>query len=181
MSGLLDAAESLTARWFCVETHAQREALAELQLRRQEIETLLPWCMRERRHARRIEQVRRALFPGYIFARFEPCLLGSVRGTYGVAGVCGPERPGALPWVVPAGAIEDLRARMGAGGMVALPTPPPLKHGDRLTIVTGPMRGWSAIFDRETSDSDRIAILLETLNACAPAVIDRRHVERAAA
>jgi len=53
--------------WIAVNTHANAESLAVANLRRQRYECYCPTYPAQRRHARKVENVRRPLFPGYVF------------------------------------------------------------------------------------------------------------------
>ena len=55
------------SRWYVVHTRPHQERRAEANLLRQGFRVWLPVMERSRRHARRIETVRGALFPGYLF------------------------------------------------------------------------------------------------------------------
>ncbi|HQF30164.1 MAG TPA: transcription termination/antitermination NusG family protein, partial [Hyphomicrobiales bacterium] len=60
------------AGWYVVSTQPHQEARAESNLVRQGFETWLPRFARERRHARKVDTVLVALFPGYLFVRLDP-------------------------------------------------------------------------------------------------------------
>jgi hypothetical protein len=72
--------------WFAVQAHSRAEAAAEFGLRSLSGETLLPLVRRPVHHATRAARhVVRALFPGYLFARFcvaESCALSPTAGVW---------------------------------------------------------------------------------------------------
>ena len=148
-------------QWFAIQAHPCAEAAAEFSLRSLSIETLLPLARRPVRHATRAPRwAVRALFPGYLFARFCPGdSLRNVTYSRGVVRVVGA---GDRPVAVEKEIISSIRARIGADGCVEL-----IEHGpganDRVRITSGPLTGWSGVFERELSDSQRVVILIETL------------------
>jgi transcriptional antiterminator RfaH len=145
--------EWLTEMLFAIQAHPTAEAAAEFSLRSMSIETLLPVIRRPMRHATRTARlVVRALFPGYLFARF--CAADSLRAVTYSRGVVRVVGAGERPIPVEEAIIASIRARIGADGCVEL-----IEHGpatnDRVRITSGPLAGWSGVFERELSDSQR--------------------------
>ena len=155
--------------WYAVHTQPRREAAAELSLRRCGVAVFLPRC-REKviLHGYRREVVR-PLFPGYLFAAFDPgeCLR-MVHYAHGVRRVV---MFGGEPASVPVALLESIEARM-QDGCVRL-APPPLWAGQRVEIIAGPLAGMTGIFQADASGMERVAILLDTLRYNARAVLDR--------
>jgi transcriptional antiterminator RfaH len=147
--------------WFAVQAHSRAEAAAEFGLRSLSIETLLPLVRRPVHHARRAARhVVRALFPGYLFARF--CVAESLRAVTFSRGVVRVLGAGGRPVPVEDSIIASIRERIGEHGCVALDE---RRFGvrDCVRIISGPLAGWSGVFERELSDSQRVVILIETL------------------
>ena len=73
-------------RWYVVHARPHQERRAEANLLRQGFRVWLPVMERSRRHARRIETVRSALFPGYLFVELdiERATWRAINGTFGV-------------------------------------------------------------------------------------------------
>jgi len=73
-------------KWYVVATKPNGERLAEANLRQQGFVPYLPQMMTTRRHARRVEQVKRPLFPGYLFVQLDAdtARWRSINGTFGV-------------------------------------------------------------------------------------------------
>ena len=150
-----------TDRWYVAQTHAKSEAKALHHLRNHGFRTYLPCYSKRRRHARRVETVRRPLFPGYLFIRMDPARTRwrSIRSTIGVRSlIC----QGDMPAPVPAGVVEDIKAREDAGGAVPIEPAVPFQPGDSVTITDGPMREQVGWFQRVTDD-ERVIILLNLL------------------
>jgi transcriptional antiterminator RfaH len=147
--------------WFAIQTRPNAEAAAEAQLRALPVETLLPLARRRVRHATRAPRlVLRPLFPGYLFARFCAALsLRMVRYSRGVLRVLGsPEHP----WAVEDSIVADIHARIGLNGCVELEERP-FGPGDAVRITSGPLAGWSGVFDSQLADTERVVILIETV------------------
>lgn len=148
-------------RWFAVQAHSRAEAAAEFGLRSLSIETLLPLVCRPLHHATRAaRQAVRALFPGYLFARF--CIAESLRAVTYSRGVVRVVGAGGRPIPVEDAIIASIRARIGEDGCVALDERR-LSVRDCVRIISGPLAGWSGVFERELSDLQRVVILIETL------------------
>jgi transcriptional antiterminator RfaH len=122
---------------------------------------LLPLARRPVRHATRTARmVLRPLFPGYLFGRFCAAVsLRTVRYSRGVLRVLGT---GDRPWPVDDAIVADIRERLGPEGCIELAARP-FGAGDSVRITSGPLAGWSGIFDCELSDAERVVILIETL------------------
>ena len=114
-------------RWYVVHTRPHQEGRAEANLVRQGFRVWLPVMERSRRHARRIETVRGALFPGL-----------SVRRTgYRARGVACDQRhfrgaAAACRRTVPAGAAPKLRRGAAGRGRHRRP-----QHGGACRFAAG--------------------------------------------
>jgi transcriptional antiterminator RfaH len=153
--------------WCAARLMHRREALA---LHCLGLAGYLTYCPRLRAqrlsHGRRIE-VRPLLFPGYCFvwielqwhaARWSP-------------GTCGLIMAGDGPARVPEAVIDEIRGRE-RDGLVELPKPPGLQHGDAIRVVHGPLQGLCGLYDG-MKPRERVAVLLQILG-------DRQRVELAA-
>lgn len=147
--------------WFAIQSRPGLEAAAESNLRALPIETLLPLARRLVRHATRTPRmVVRPLFRGYLFGRF--CGAASLRAVSYSRGVLRVVGGGGRPWPVDDAIIADIRERIGPEGCVEIPQRT-LRVGDSVRITSGPLSGWSGVFDCELSDTQRVVILIETL------------------
>ena len=113
------------------------------------------------RARRRLKVALSPLFPCYLFASFD--LRRNYFTVKYTAGVHGLVSAGREPLAVPAAIIEDLKQRC-TDGAVELPHKA-FGRGERVKVVGGPFRGFDAIFDRYLSSSERVAILLEAVQA----------------
>lgn len=147
--------------WYVAHTRAGAEAKAGRHLREQGFATYLPRYRKRRRHARRTDWVESPLFPRYIFVAMDPdhARWRAIRSTVGVVHlVCHDNRPTALP----AGVIEDIRAREGETGLVSIPAEDRLQKGDHVEIGLGALQGRIGLYDC-ASDRERVFVLLELM------------------
>jgi transcriptional antiterminator RfaH len=147
-------------RWFVVNALPHQERRAEANLRRQGFDAWMPGYVRERRHARRIDRIVAALFPGYLFVRFDPDAQPwrAIDGTFGVRRLlCRDERPTPVPNRF----VEDLRSTTSADGLLDAPTAP-LAPGMKVRLTDGPFTDCIATI-LSLGAEDRIAILLDLL------------------
>lgn len=148
-------------RWYAVHCHANAEATARSNLRRQNYETYLPVYRKTRRHARKVDQVARPLFPGYLFVRLDLDVEGwrPIRSSVGVGHiVCRGDRPAAIP----EGIVETILARENAEGFVELDETPAFRRGDSVRLTEGPLADRIGLFEG-IADDQRVIILLELL------------------
>lgn len=147
--------------WFAIQSRTGTETVTASHLRTTGIETLLPLIRKAIRHATRTTRMLpRPLFPGYFFARFCPAAaLRAVAYSRGVLRVLGS---GDRPMPVEETVIDGIHARMDEGGFVTLEERP-FRAGDSVRIAEGPLTGWSGVFDRALNDSQRVVILINTL------------------
>ena len=147
--------------WIVAQTHVNAEAKACFQLRRQGFESYLPRYRITRRHARRIEQVVKPLFPRYVFISGDALGLAwrAIASTIGIQNIV---MQGDRPAVAPQELIDDIRRREDESGMVAVADASAFSSGDRVRVTNGPMADQLGIFDR-AYDDQRVMILLDFL------------------
>jgi len=149
------------SRWYVVHTQPNREARADLNLRRQGFVTYLPRYLRRRRHARRQEMVARPLFPRYLFVALDPARdrWRAIHSTFGVNHLV---LAGDEPVPVPAGVVEEIRARETGEGYVKLGLPAGIGPGSQVRLIDGIFADSTGVLER-VADERRVAILLELL------------------
>src|SRR6266404_863420 len=127
--------------WFCIRTQPKHEHIAAAHLRNEAgIEVYLPRIRFKRSTRRGPKWFTDALFPNYLFARFDlPSCVRRVHHTRGVRGVVhfGDEWP-----AVPANAIEELRATVGSDHIHVISEE--LRPGDAVQISGGVFHGLTA-------------------------------------
>lgn len=111
-------------RWYVTQTLPNSEAKAEAHLLRQRFQTYLPRYRKQRRHARRTENVPAPFFPCYLFVAMDPTRQRwrSVQSTLGVSRMVAF---GGAPTPLPDGVIEQIRGRETEDGLIALRPPMP--------------------------------------------------------
>lgn len=167
--------EPVTVRyWGVVNTHPHRERQAEFNLRRQDFTVYVPRIAKVVRHARRVSQVERPLFPGYLFVAIAPeaTLWRPIASTVGVRGIV---RSGERPALVDDRFIAALREREREG-VIVLPARP-YEPGESVRVVGGPFAGAVAKV-LAAREPERVIVLLELLQKEFPATLDVRQVRR---
>ncbi|CAA2142086.1 transcription termination/antitermination protein NusG [Hyphomicrobium sp. ghe19] len=146
--------------WIAVSTHPNRERTAEFNLRNQGYDVYAPVIRKQIRHARRVSDVLRPLFPGYLFvclastqSRWRPIL-----STVGVRSVvCTRD----LPCILPNQFLADLMARE-KDGVIARPVSSP-RVGESVRVGRGAFDGLvGKIID--LAENDRLVVLMDFLN-----------------
>src|ERR1044072_5568368 len=156
-------------KWYVVHTHPQQEDRTGSNLRTWGIETLTPKVRVNRcnEFTNKVTRVPRPMFPSYIFARFrfnkEYHRVRFTRGVNNVVMFTGTPIP------VEDEIIDLIRSRIGQDGFVK--TFEDLKAGDEVIIKEGRFKDFCGVFDREMKDTDRVRILLNTVNFQAHVVV----------
>jgi transcriptional antiterminator RfaH len=146
--------------WVVLKTHPRHELQAASAVAARGVEAYCPRQPPGRRSPERVQP----LFPGYLFAHVVPGRddLLRIRSAPGVAYVLPRNAPPAL---LPDELILALRGR-------AAQPPRQLGRGDRVTIVTGPLRWVEAVFDRRLNAAGRVRVLLELVERTLPVDLD---------
>lgn len=162
--------------WYAVYTNPRQEERVESNLRAWQVETYLPKIASRsgRPPGRASTRVVKPLFARYIFARFRAKeLLHKVHFTRGVQGVVSF---GEWPTPVDDEIIALLKNQCDADGYIRIGQK--LKAGDRVKIMSGPLRNFVGIFEGDVSERDCVAILLTAVSFQSHAVVDRDAVEK---
>jgi transcription elongation factor/antiterminator RfaH len=148
--------------WYVIRTNPHQELRAELNLNQGAIETFLPWVHRWP-SGRLRRRDREALFPQYLFARFDSQrLLHDVTYTRGVQGVV---RFGTELAAIDDTLIQHFRSRIDAAGLI--PIGDELEPGARVTIKGGPFAELSGVIERRLPSRHRVLVLLTAVGAGA--------------
>jgi len=148
-------------RWYVVQTHAQREYFAQLQLRNQAFRTFLPLYEKTVRHAQKTVQKKAPLFPGYLFMVLNVDLdrWHAVNSTFGVSRLV---TAGDRPLPVPRGVIETLISMSSSDRAIMFH--PVLEPGQKVRLQSGPFAEQLGIL-QHLDDRGRVAVLLEMMGA----------------
>ncbi|WP_045835456.1 transcription termination/antitermination protein NusG [Hyphomicrobium sp. 99] len=148
------------AIWIAVNTHPNRERSAEQNLRNQGYEVYGPVIRKQIRHARRVSDVLRPLFPGYLFVRLNDTQSRwrPILSTVGVRSVvCTRD----VPCILPVQLIDDLKAREKDGVIARSVSSPQL--GETVRVGRGAFDGLAGkIID--LAENDRLVVLMDFLN-----------------
>ncbi len=153
-----------TAEWFCLRSQPRHEHIAAAHLQQMPaVEVFLPRIRFQRATRQGKVWVTEALFPNYLFARFDwHACLRQVQAARGVGGVIhfGDRWP-----VIPEVVIQTLQQAMGAAEIHTIPAG--FTPGDRVEIVEGAMRGLRAVVSRVMPGRERVLLLMEFLGQAA--------------
>ena len=161
--------------WFVIQTKPRQEHRALFFLGNKGVEVYLPKMEVMSFHAGRGCTVRRPLFPGYLFARFEADSdTDTVRWTQGVMRVLlHSSRP------VPLGddVVQNIRSMEERDGLIRRRE---LQRYNRVRITRGPFKDVLGIFDCWLSDRDRVKILIDLVSYQAAMELHPSLIERVA-
>lgn len=164
--------------WYCVHTKPQKEAQAARYCREMlSAEAYFP-RLRQQKTIRRVKrEITRPLFPRYFFCRLDPAT--HYRAVRYAPDVLDVVSFGGKPAIVNDAIIDDLRAWAGEA-LDLITIQPGLRPGDFVRISEGPLQGLQAVVMHDTSDPDRIAVLLSILACGAKLLINRAHLDKVA-
>ena len=152
----------MTPNWYLVKTKSLNENRVFTRLTGAGYEVLFPRYRRKSRRHRGVLETR-PLFPTYLFVRFDPDELKTIKYTHGVARVI---TFGLEPQEVGEEIISAVQERMDEEGMVTLQTKTAmLAPGQRVKIGEGPFAGFDAIFLEELPDRERVVLLLDAVSS----------------
>jgi transcriptional antiterminator RfaH len=160
--------------WIAIYTKPNQEELAVRNIARQGYEAYCPTIRRKRTHARKVEVVRRPLFPSYVFARLlaEKPQWRPLVSTKGVRNVVRFEnRLGFLP----AGLVEQLK-RFEADDMLEQVAAPSFEPGAKVKVIEGPFRSFVAKV-LSVDERGRIWLLLDCMGQAVRAQFDAWSLE----
>jgi transcriptional antiterminator RfaH len=145
--------------WYAVSTKPHQEKHAELHIKQYDIECFLPLLKENKIIRRTRKEVIKPLFPGYLFARFDPDK--HCRAVGYATGVRKVVEFGSGPVELDATMIDAIKERLNNGYVTLMPVR--LVHGQVVHINGGPLAGLEAVFVREMTDRNRVLLLLNTL------------------
>ncbi len=149
--------------WYCYRADVGCDERARKGLEAIGYTTWVPVMLKTIKHARKLVEVTRPLFPRHGFVRIDPNTQGfglvlRCRGVESLISMTG------TPSRLPDAAIDDLRARASIGAFDFRKRGP--RRGEMVTIGgEGPFRGWVAEVVQEADDTRRVGILLKLFNA----------------
>ncbi len=161
--------------WFCVHTQPKHEHIAAAHLLKDlEIEVYLPRIRFKRSTRRGPKLFTEALFPSYLFARFDITLC--LRKVHHARGVCSIVHFGHQWPAIPTNVIEDLRATIGSDHVYDIHKE--LQRGDSILISGGAFHDLRAVVDRVMPARERVSVLLDFLGRQTTVVLPMEAVVR---
>jgi transcriptional antiterminator RfaH len=146
--------------WFCLRAQPKHEHIAAAHLKKMaDVEVFLPRIRFQRPTRQGLVWVTEALFPNYLFARFD--WKHSLRQVQAARGVSGVVHFGERWPQIEAGVIAELQAACGADELHFIANE--LCPGDAVLIADGAMRGLLAVVSRAMPAQQRVAVLMEFL------------------
>lgn len=164
--------------WYAIHTHVHQENRAEANLRAWNVETFYPKIKDQRRNefSGAVTYLTKPFFPRYLFARFDVHqLLHKVWFTRGVESVVSF---GGAPTPVEDEVIEFFRAGADQSGFIKLGDD--FKPGDKVVMNGGMLDSLVGVFEREMNDSERVMILLQTINYQGHLIVARDSIRKVA-
>lgn len=163
-------------QWRCIRTQPKREHIAAARLAiLPGVEVFCPRIRFQRNTKRGKVWFEEALFPGYLFARFD--LLSMFRAVSASYGVRGLVRFAGECARVPDVVIETLRKE--ANGVVVIKESA-LKAGDEAVMVEGALIGLRAVVTQVLPGGERVRILMELMGTSVEAEVPLAALEPAA-
>lgn len=149
-----------SGKWLVINTQPHQESYACDHLSRQNFTIYCPMIAKRIKHARRVYDAPRPLFPGYIFVehRLQHQAWRPILGTRGVKSLV---RTGDQPNFLCGSFIEGLKARESDGVIRTFGIP--LQVGQRVTVEGGPLDGFVGQII-ELREKDRVLVLLDILS-----------------
>jgi len=159
--------------WFCVRVRSKFDFVVRDGLRAAGVEEFCPVYATESRWSDRVAVVTRPLFPGYIFAKFDPearDAILAIRGTVQILSI------DSRPISIPDDEIADLRS------IAEAPVPfvrVPYVAGAKVTIERGPFAGATSIISR-VKGGTLLTLLVSIFGRPTPVQVEAADVKAAA-
>jgi len=146
--------------WFCLRAQPKHEHIAAGHLRQMDgLEVFLPRIRFRRKTRQGVVWVTEALFPNYLFARFD--WQSSLRRVHHAPGVSGVIHFGERWPTIPESVVAELRRIFGREELHVLPGEPEV--GEPVQIAGGAFHGLEAVVTQVLPARKRVTVLLEFL------------------
>jgi len=165
-------------RWYAIHTHLHQESRAEGNLKAWNIQTFYPRMKERRRNefSGATSYITKPFFLRYLFARFD--LEQSLHKVSFTRGVHSVVSFGGLPSPVDDDVIDFFQARADSNGFVRIGED--FKPGDRVVMKGGMLNSLVGVFERAMNDSERVMILLQTINYQGRVIVERHAIQKVA-
>ena len=159
--------------WYCVRSRPKHEHIATAHLRQmQGVEVFCPRLRFKRPTVRGARWFEEAMFPGYLFARFN--FLHQHKEITYACGVSGILRFGERYQPISDEIVFGLREKTNDMHVAVIESE--VREGDKVTIVKGAMTGIEGVVTHFLSGKERVAVLLEFLGREIHAELDKSAV-----
>ncbi|TCI05415.1 transcription/translation regulatory transformer protein RfaH [Corallincola luteus] len=160
--------------WFLLKVKARQEQRAVDNLELQLVEAYFPKITVTKISRGKRTAASEALFPGYIFARFNPQLIAltTIQSTRGVSAVV---RFGNHLSSVPDQLIDEIKQRCGE--MVAQIDASAPQSGDKVVITDGSLKGLDALYQLEDGEQ-RAFVLIDLLGKQQRVSVENIHLQK---
>ena len=146
--------------WFCLRSQPKHEHIAAAHLKTMPaVAVFLPRIRFQRATRQGLAWVTEALFPNYLFARFN--WHESLRQVQRARGVSQVVHFGNRWPVIDPAVISELRTLFGTGEVHAIEHE--FSAGDSVRVITGAMHGLQAVVSRIIPSRERVVVLMEFL------------------
>ena len=157
--------------WYCIRSKPRMEKMASASLATLDgVEVFLPRTIRPKKIAP--SQIK-PLFPGYLFARFDP--VTHIRNIHFARGVAYIIRRKEVPVPVPPQVMIELQL-ISPDGIVEIPDQPH-KIGDQVKIISGLFKGGNGEVTQLIPSRDRVKVLFEILGQPREIEIDENSLD----
>ena len=147
-------------QWYCLRTQPKREHIAMAHIAKEpDLEAFCPRVRFQRLTARGKVWFTEAMFPNYIFARFD--WERQFRQVNGMLGVNGVLHFGEFYPPIPDAMITELREYLDESDLKVFQNE--LQQGDEVILSDGPMMGFRAVVTQLLPARMRVRVLLEFL------------------
>ena len=159
--------------WYCLRSRPKHEHIATAHLRQMPgVEVFCPRLRFKRPTIRGARWFQEAMFPGYLFARFN--FIERHKEVGYAMGVSGILRFGERYVSISEETILSLRSHTDDAHLAVIE--PEIREGDSVTIVLGAMTGIQGVVTNFLSGRERVRVLLEFLGREMHAEVDKAAV-----
>lgn len=163
--------------WYAIRTKPRQENRAESNLAAWQVETYMPRVAERCRHAfnGKSSIVIKPLFSRYLFCKFK---LNDLHKVYYTRGVDSVVSFGQWPTPVDDEIIALLKSQSDADGCIRINEE--LEIGNRVQIVSGPLKDFVGILQGKFNTRERVSILLTAVSFQNQVVLERHLIKKIA-
>jgi transcription antitermination factor NusG len=159
------------SRWFAVWTRSRHEQVVRTQLAEKQVPVFLPTLKKWSRWKDRRKQIDVPLFPGYVFARFDPEHRLQVLKCSGVVSIVSVN---GTPAPVPDEEIESIRTLVTS--TLPFDPCPTIRTGTMVEVVHGPLKGVVGRLTRKGTQS-RLILAVNLIGQGVSVQVDAADVQ----